>query len=186
MKEGIEIPERSDLLYPTLAIDYLGPFVGILFILGLIAAAYSSADSALTALTTAFCIDFLDFKSSKKSEEEKKKTRLKVHVGFSVLLLFVIVAFKALDNDAVINQLFIAAGYTYGPLLGMFSFGMMTKRVVNDKMVLLVCILAPFLSYLINSNSDLLLGGFDFGNMIIALNGVITFIGLWVISKKGN
>lgn len=182
-KEGISIPDRTDLLYPTVALEFLGPTVGILFILGLIAAAYSSADSALTALTTSFCIDFLNFKTSEKSEEEKKKTRIKVHVVFSFILLVVIVAFKALDNNAIINQIFIWAGYTYGPLLGLFSFGMMTKRVVKDKWVLVVCIVAPILSYLINSNSDVLLGGFEFGNMIIALNGVITFSGLWVISK---
>ncbi|MDG2449237.1 MAG: sodium:solute symporter, partial [Saprospiraceae bacterium] len=157
----------------------------ILFVLGLIAAAYSSADSALTSLTTSFCIDFLNFKTSDNSEEDKKRTRVKVHLGFSVLLLLVIVGVKATGNDAIINQLFVYAGYTYGPLLGLFAFGMITNRIANDKLILLICIAAPLLSYIINSNSQSWLGGFQFGSMIIALNGILTFIGLWMISKQG-
>ena len=105
---------------------------------------------------------------------------------FSLILLFVIVAFNALGNNAIINQLFIAAGYTYGPILGLFSFGMMTQRIVLDKYVLVVCLIAPLLSYLINSNAAAWLNGFEFGNMIIALNGVITFIGLWIISRTSS
>ncbi len=183
-KEGIAIPERSDLLFPEIALNHLGPVVGVIFILGLVAAAYSSADSALTALTTSFCIDFLNFDSGNKTEAQKKKTRLMVHVGFSIVLFLVIVVFKSLNNDAIINQLFKIAGYTYGPILGLFSFGMMTKRPINDRYALLVCLAAPAISYVLDSNSKALFGGFEFGFLTLALNGVLTFLGLWAISKS--
>jgi len=185
-KQGISAPTDVNLVYPTIAIEHLGPTVGVLFILGLIAAAYSSADSALTSLTTAFCIDFLDFKTSDKSEAEKKKTRIQVHLGFSVILLLVILAVKASGDGSILNKVFTLAGYTYGPLLGLFAFGIFTKRVAMDKWILPICIAAPVLSYIINTNSAQWLGGFTFGSMIIALNGALTFLGLWVVSRKGS
>lgn len=183
-KEGIDIPEKTDLLYPMIALQHLGPAVGVIFVLGLVAAAYSSADSALTALTTSFCIDFMDFERKERTEAEKKSIRLKVHIAFSILLFLVIVIFKALNNDAIINELFTAAGYTYGPLLGLFTFGLFTSRIVHDKYVWVICVAAPVLAYLINRNSDILLGGFQFGFLIVALNGLLTFVGLWFLSKK--
>lgn len=182
MKSGIAIPDRTDLMYPEIALNHLGSGIGIIFILGLIAAAYSSADSALTALTTSFCIDFLNFEREERSEEEKKNLRLKVHVAFSIVLFIVIVLFKLLNNDAIINQLFRAAGYTYGPLLGLFTLGMFTKINVRDKWVWLVCIIAPLITLFIDLNSESLLGGFKFGSMLIALNGFLTFIGLALLS----
>ena len=182
MKSGIAIPDRTDLMYPEIALNHLGSGIGIIFILGLIAAAYSSADSALTALTTSFCIDFLDFERTERSEEEKKNLRLKVHIAFSVILFIVIASFKLLNNDAIINQLFRAAGYTYGPLLGLFTFGMFTKINLRDRWVWLVCLIAPLLTVFIDLNSVSLLGGFKFGSMLIALNGLLTFIGLWILS----
>lgn len=181
---GLDIPERTDQLYPTIAIQHLSPAVGVVFILGLIAAAYSSADSALTALTTSFCVDFLNFEKNGDREEEQKKTRLKVHIGFSTLLFLVILVFNSVNNDAVISKLFEAAGYTYGPLLGLFSFGMLTKFQVRDRWVILVCILAPVIAYLLNRFSDVLLGGFQLGFLIIALNGLLTFFGLLAISYR--
>ncbi|HEY9116217.1 MAG TPA: sodium:solute symporter, partial [Roseivirga sp.] len=162
--KGVEIPTRTDTLYPLLALNHLDTFAGIVFLLGIIAAAYSSADSALTALTTAFCVDFLNFE--KKEEAEKKSTRLKVHIGFSLLLFLVILIFNAINDDSVINSIFKAAGYTYGPLLGLFSFGLLTKRSVIDKYVLPVCLAAPLLSYMID-----LASGSWFGFFILALNG---------------
>jgi len=180
---GLEIPQDTDQLYPTIAIEHLSPTIGIVFILGLIAAAYSSADSALTALTTSFCVDFLNFEKSPKSETEKARTRLYVHIGFSVLLLLVIIIFNAINNDAVINNLFRVAGYTYGPLLGLFSFGMLTDRIVDDRWVVPVCIIAPVLSFFVDTYSEVLLYGFQLGFLIIALNGILTFIGLWIISQ---
>ena len=182
MKSGIAIPDRTDLMYPEIALNHLGSGIAIIFILGLIAAAYSSADSALTALTTSFCIDFLNFEREERSEEEKKVIRLKVHVAFLIVLFIVIVLFKLLNNDAIINQLFRAAGYTYGPLLGLFTLGMFTKINVRDKWVWLVCIIAPLITLFIDLNSESLLGGFKFGSMLIALSGFLTFIGLALLS----
>lgn len=182
----LEIPSRTDQLYPILALEHLSPFVGIVFILGLIAAAYSSADSALTSLTTSFCVDFLNFKHSEKTEEEKKKTRVRVHVVFSIILLIVIIIFNSLNDGAIINKLFVASGYTYGPLLGLFSFGMMTKRKVHDKYVILVCLLSPIICFILNKNSEFWFNGFKFGFTILALNGLLTFLGLWAISFKND
>jgi len=181
---GIEIPERADQLFPTIALQNLSPFIGITFILGLIAAAYSSADSALTALTTSFCVDFLDFEKNNQTEEEKKKTRWKVHIGFSILLLLTIVIFKEINSDSVINEVFKAAGYTYGPLLGLFAFGILSSRQIADKFVLPVCLIAPIVTYTINASSADLLGGFQFGSLIILLNGFLTFVGLMLISYE--
>ena len=180
---AIAIPERTDQLFPTLALNHLPAATGVIFILGLIAAAYSSADSALTALTTSFCVDFLNFeKKDHRTEKELKRTRLMVHVGFSILLLFTILFFNSLDNSAVISKLFVWAGYTYGPILGMFAYGILTRWQLRDIYVLPICIIAPILSYIINANSATLLNGFQFGHMIILLNGIITFLGLRLIT----
>ncbi len=182
--KGIELPAKSDLLYPTIALQHLPPIVGIVFIIGIIAAAYSSADSALTGLTTSFCVDFLNCNKSEKTEKVKKKQRMLVHVGFSVLLFFVIIIFDILNNDAVINGLFKAAGYTYGPILGLFTFGLTTKRKVKDKWVIVIALAAPIISYIIDVNSKEWLYGFTFGFFILALNGLLTYLGLLLISKK--
>ncbi len=183
-QKGIEIPARPDQLYPTLALEHLSPFIGIVFLLGLIAAAYSSADSALTSLTTSFCVDFLDFKKSDRTEEEKKKTRLYVHIGFSIILLMVILIVKSINRDSIINELFVAAGFTYGPLLGLFSFGLFTNRVVKDKYVIWICLAAPILSFVLNKNSATWFNGLEFGFTILAVNGLLTFLGLWSISNS--
>ncbi len=186
-EQSIAIPEKSDQLFPILAIYHLGPLVAISFIIGIMAAAYSSADSALTALTTSFCIDFLDFEKKEMKETERSRTRLMVHIGFSVILFCVIMAFYMLDNTAVVNGLFKAAGYTYGPLLGLFTFGIIHKnRSVKDNWVLWVCLLAPILSFVLDVNSASLLGGFKFGFLIVAANGLITYLGLWLISYSIN
>lgn len=182
---GIEVPLRSDYLYPMIALEHLSPFLGIIFMIGLIAAAYSSADSALTALTTSFCVDFLDMEKNGKKEEEQQITRRWVHFGFSAILVLTILIFKALNNDAVINEVFKAAGYTYGPLLGLFTYGMLSKRQIVDKMVIPVCIAAPILTWLIVGWSlDYL--GFDFGFLNLALNGLLTIIGLMMISRPAS
>ncbi len=184
--EGIAIPERTDHLYPTIALQYLSPVVGVLFILGLIAAAYSSADSALTSLTTTFCVDFLGFKPEDSEDKTKASSqryvRFGVHLGFSFLLFLTIIFFKNITNQAVISQIFVAAGYTYGPILGLFAFGIFTKFKIYDPLAILVCLLAPIISYIVN-----LLGAnyldFKFGNLIILLNGAITFVGLLAITR---
>ncbi|RMF04420.1 MAG: sodium:solute symporter [Bacteroidetes bacterium] len=186
---GIEIPASSDQLYPLIALQHLPPYVGVLFIIGLIAAAYSSADSALTALTTSFCVDFLNFRPTEDEavRVQQQRLRMRVHVGFSLLLLIVILIFNALNNEAVIKQLFVAAGYTYGPLLGLFCFGMFTSLKLREyygkvNLVGLVCLAAPLLSFVLDTYSADLFFGFQFGFLTIALNGFLTFLGLLAIS----
>lgn len=182
---AIAIPERADQLYPTIALDHLGPGVGIIFILGLIAAAYSSADSALTSLTTSFCVDFLGMGNGVEGQNDKS-TRLMVHLGFSILILLIIVGFNTYNDDSVINKIFVAATYTYGPILGLFLFSIATNRSTNPAMVLPICLIAPVLCYIINNYSSQLLGGFQWGYMILALNGLLTFMGLYLFSRPNQ
>lgn len=182
-EKGIEIPTRTDDLYPLLATaGHLPIAIGILFILGLIAAAYSSADSALAALTTSFCIDILDI--GKRPKEKQTSIRKRVHVLVSVVMVLVILIFRAVNNDSVISAVFTAAGYTYGPLLGLFVFGMVTKLGVRDKLTPVVCILSPIICYVLNMNSEAWLGGYKFGFELLILNGSITFLGLLLISTE--
>lgn len=183
---GLEKPAQSDQLFPTIAIQHLPPAAGIIFILGIIAAAYSSADSTLTALTTSFCVDFLNFEKKGQSDPEQKRIRTRVHIGMSFMLLAIVVFFGSLNNSAVINQLFKAAGYTYGPLLGLFAFGILTRRTIKPGMgpwVVAICLLAPVLSYILDKNSAGWFHGFTFGFLILALNALITFAGLWAVSS---
>lgn len=177
----------SDSVFPTIALHHFGTLSGIFFIIGLISAAYPSADGALTALTSVFCIDFLGLKDDlEKTEEEKKKIRYIVHFSFAAVLLLVIVIFKLVNNDAVINNLFTWAGYTYGPLLGLYSFGLFTKMPVKDKWVPWVCLLSPILCIILNANSTSLLGGYLFGFEMLIVNGLFTFIGLFLIARKSS
>ena len=181
---GVEIPEKSDLLFPLLAFEHLPSAIGIVFVLGLIAAAYSSADSALTALTTSFCIDILDFEKNEFTEDQKKSRRLIAHLGFSLLLFLVILLFYQINNDAVIKAIFDVAAYTYGPLLGLYAFGFFTKKKVRDPLVPYVCLLSPVLTYFINKNSEALLAGYKFGFELLLVNGLITFVGLLILTKR--
>jgi len=181
---NISIPERSDGLFPLLAVNHFSIPGSILFLLGITAAAYSSADSALTALTTSFCVDFMGFK--KENFKEREQLRIGIHLGFSALLFFVILIFEAINDQSVINSIFIAAGYTYGPLLGLFAFGILTPLNIRDQWIPAVCLASPILSYMINLNSESLLGGYKFGFEILILNGLLTFIGLLIIQKNKN
>jgi len=181
-KMGIPIPERSDDLYPILALNHFSPLVGIVFLLGIIAAAFSSADSALTSLTTAFCVDFLNLE--KLSEQKRKQKRLMVHIGFSFLVFLIIVIFRIINNDSVITAVFTVAGYTYGPLLGLFTFGLFTKWKVKDSLVPFVAISAPILTYLASRYSSSIIPGYNMGFEVLILNGLLTFIGLMIIRKR--
>ncbi len=181
-QRGLAIPALSDELYPRLAFNELGPMVGILFLLGITASSYASADSALTGLTTSFCIDFLNFK--KKPEQQKQRQKFMVHLGFSLLFLIIIIIFKEVNEKSVIDAVLYVASYTYGPLLGLFSFGIITKRHVGGVGVLVVCLIAPLLSYVLSSNSTDWFSGYKIGNEILIVNGLLTFIGLLVISKQ--
>ncbi len=187
-KFDVEIPVvegkiKTDLLFPEIALNQnLGIGLGITFIIGLIAAAYSSADSALTSLTTSFSIDFLNIENIKKSKQ--KSIRKKVHIVFSVVLILVIISFQYKLDENVIGSLLQVSTYTYGPLLGLFSFGLFTKLQIKDKWVWLVAILSVVFTYILNHYSKIWFNGFVFGYEILMINGLFTFIGLFLIRKK--
>lgn len=182
-KNGISYPETTDNLFPTIALKHLGATAGIVFMIGLIAAAYSSADSALTSLTTAFCIDFLNFeKRNDLSEKQKTKKRHIVHIGFAFVVFLVIVGFKAINDTAVLNKLFTVAGYTYGPLLGLYAFGLFTKIQIKEKWVPIIAVISPVTTYffkvLIEKYSS-----YNVGFELLIFNGGLTFIGLLIIAN---
>lgn len=175
---------KTDLLFPEIALNTgLGAMVTMTFMLGLIAAAYSSADSALTALTTSFCIDFLNF--GKKSEQEQKKIRKKAHIGMSFLLVIVIIIFKHVLNRNVIDSLLTVATYTYGPLLGLFAFGIFTKYSIKDRYAWAIALIAVVTIYGIANIPPEYIGGYIVGYELLPINGLLTFIGLFLIRKKG-
>ena len=175
----------TDELFPTVALQYLGPVAGITFIIGLIAAAYSSADSALTALTTSFSVDILGIRK-RDDLDEKQKTRVRylVHIGISVIVFFVIVIFNAINDRSVISSLFTIAGYTYGPLLGMFAYGLFTKHKIRDRYVPLIAIISPVLCYVLSVYDTRMFWGYDFGFELLLVNGFLTFLGLFIVHKK--
>jgi SSS family solute:Na+ symporter len=184
-ENGLSIPEQTDQLYPLLAVEgYLGPAVGILFVLGLIAAAYSSADSALTALTTSYSLDILEV--DKLDEKSAKRKRQRVHIVMSLVLIAVILIFRVINNDSVIAQLFTAAGYTYGPLLGLYAFGLFTKLPVRDREVPYIAVASPILSFILDYNSAELFNGYEIGFEILLINGAITYFGLWLSSLRAR
>lgn len=185
-QKGIILPKASDNVYPQLAFNNFGIVAGVAFLLGITAATYASSDSALTSLTTSFSIDFLNV--SDKNEEDSKKIIRFVHLGFSILLLIIIVVFKAVKDaypDAnVITLLFKVTGYTYGPLLGLYGFGLATKRRVNDKLVPFLCLFCLFLSWAIDFYSAQVVKDFKFGSTILLVNGLLNFGGLFLISEN--
>jgi len=174
---------RTDLLFPEIALNGgLGITLAITFMLGLIAAAYSSADSALTSLTTSFCVDFLGIE--KKPKEEQKSIRKKAHIGMSVMLVIVIIIFKYVLTSNVIDSLLTVAGYTYGPLLGLFAFGIFTKYQVKDKYVWVVALCSALIIAVIGNIPPEKLGGYVLGYELLPINGLLTFIGLILIRRK--
>ena len=175
----------SDDLFPTLAFNYLTPFAGIVFLIGLISAAFPSADGALTSLTTSVSIDFLGLeKKVGVTEAAKTKTRYLVHITIALIFFISILIFRSLNDRAIIDKLFTIAGYTYGPLLGLFSFGLFTKRQVNDKITPVIAILSPVICYFLSTFSEVLFNGYKFGFELLLLNGLLTFTGLWAFSHK--
>lgn len=183
-REGIAIPQKTDDLYPIVALQSIGGITAVVFLIGIISAAFPSADGALTSLTTIFSIDILGLTRKNIPEEKIKKIRIKVHIAFAVLLYLIVVVFSFINNEAVISELFTVAGYTYGPLLGLYAFGLATKRSVIDNVVPYIAIASPIICYLLNSFSTYLLNGYKFGFELILVNGLIAFIMLWLISKK--
>ena len=179
---GIALPQKSDYLFPTLALNHMNLLIGIFFLLGITAANYASADSALTALTTAFCVDFLDI--NQKPADKRSHFLRRTHIAFSLLLFLVIMIFRIINDQSVVVAVFKAAGYTYGPLLGLYAFGFLTKKVVKDQLVPFVTLASPFLAWMTEIAVRHLFNGYQIGFEIIIINGAITFIGLLVIQKK--
>ncbi|GMQ31278.1 sodium:solute symporter [Algoriphagus confluentis] len=181
--KGLAIPAKTDELFPFLATQEFSALAGVVFVLGITAAAYSSADSTLTALTTSFCIDFLQIER-KYAKEKRVGIRKKVHIAFTGLMFLLVLAFYWLNDQSVINSVFIIAGYTYGPLLGLYSFGLFTKMKVQDNWVPYLAVAAPVLTFVISSNSEKWLWGYKFGFEALILNGTLMFLGLFLFRGK--
>lgn len=173
----------TDRVFPTLALGHLGTIAGLAFIVGLTAATFSSADSVLATLATSFCIDFMGFETpGKYSDQQKTRIRKIVHLSSAVLLFFVIVIFKLANNQAIIDTILYLAGFTYGPLLGLFAFGLFTKRKIWDVLVPEICVISPVFCYFLDKNSAVWLGGYKIGPELILINGTLTFILLLIAS----
>lgn len=184
-QSGIAIPAQTDQLFPAIALNHLGELAGLIFLVGLISALYPSADGALTALTSAFCIDILGFRE-RHEWDEKKKTHVRyfVHISFAVIFLLCILYFKANNSSSVISTILTIAGYTYGPLLGLYAFGMFTRKAIHDKWSPLICIISPVFCYFVNLHSTQWFNGYQIGFEVLVLNGLLTFLGLMLISRK--
>jgi SSS family transporter len=176
---------KGDDLFPTIAMQYLPPSISVIFIIGLISALFPSADGAITALTSSFCIDILGIQRNEKlNDEQRSKTRKTVHLSFAVVFMLFVFFFKELNNKSIISILLDIAGYTYGPLLGLFAFGILSKRALNDSKVPFVCIIAPVLCYAIQYYFSSIPGAYQIGIELLILNGAMTYIGLLFISKR--
>lgn len=204
--ESQQIKVAPDDLFPTIALsDTFSGAIGIIFILALISALFPSVDGAITSITSCYCIDILDLNNRTGTEKSKRGTRLKVHVTFAVLFFLMVLLFKFINDKLIIDFILKFASITYGPLLGLFSFGILTRRQLSGKLVWLVCLLAPLLvlgidvlcspdwyekklhvSLGLNHLSEAIFGGYKIGNELILINGVFTFIGLYMISTKGS
>ena len=168
----------TDKVFPTIALNHMPAYLGIVFLVGLLAAAYSSADSALTSLTTSYCIDILGKVNSSKS------TRMLVHLGFTIILFITIIIFRYMMESSAIQNLFKLAGYTYGPLLGLFAFGIISKKQLKDKAVPFIAIIAPMMTFFVDKYSQQLFSGYQFGFELLLLNGLIMYLGLMLFVKK--
>lgn len=175
----------GDNIFPEIAFNYLPPFIGIIFIIGLISALFPSADGALTALTSSFCIDIIGLKNKTGwSEQKKSKVRLFVHNTFALVFLACVFFFREVDNGSLIQTLLVVAGYTYGPLLALFTFGIFTRREVRDAAVPLICILAPVICYILKSHEQDWLGGYVIGTELLIINAGLAFLLLFLCSRR--
>jgi Na+/proline symporter len=181
--ENIPLPEQTDNLYPVLAIEYLGKAAGTFFLVGIAAAAYSSADSSLTGLTTSFCVDVLKFD---EKDNNRKKLRQGIHLGFTLLIFVLIMVFNWINNESVLYAFIRTSGFIYGPLVGLFGFGIYSKRTVPDKWIPLVCILSPAMAVVLDLNAEKWFNGFSFGYDILLVNSLIALIGLFLLSKNSK
>jgi Na+/proline symporter len=175
----------SDDIFPTVAIKYLGPVAGVVFLIGLISAAFPSADGALTSLTTSVSIDFLGLdKREGLPESARIRMRQIAHLSIAAVFFMSVIIISIVNDEAVIDKLFTIAGYTYGPLLGLYSFGLFTKRIVNDKVTPVIAVLSPVICFFLSKFSVQLLNGYKFGFELLLLNGFLTFMGLYAFSRR--
>lgn len=185
--ENLNIDVSGDKIFPVLAMEHMPPVVSVIFIIALISALFPSADGAITALTSTFCIDIIGIqRRSDLNEAAQKKIRQRVHLTFAAIFLVFVLIFKWVNDPSMIGLLLKIAAYTYGPLLGLFTFGIITKRIVNDAWVPYVCIAAPIICFILDKYQKSLLGSYEVGLELLIINGSITFLGLFLISKKGN
>ena len=182
------ITSTGDDLFPSIAVYHLPPVISVIFFIALISALFPSADGALTALTSSFCIDIIDLKNKPgKDEKSKIRTRKMVHLSFAFLFMLCIMGFKLIDNKSIIDVILKVAGYTYGPLLGLFAFGILTKRKLeNNLLIPAICLLSPAITFLVSRFSKALFFGYEFGYELLILNGLITFLCLFLLSHKSN
>lgn len=180
-QNGVAVPENTDFLFPEIAFNHFKGAAAVVFLLGLTAATFATTDSALTALTTSFCVDFLQM-DKKPNTGKTVRTRHFVHIAFSFCMFLAIMVFFAVNNKAVVDMIFLIAGYTYGPLLGLYAFGLLMKtKTVRDRWVPIVCLVAPVVTYFIQTAPWP--NGYVFAEEIIIVNGLLTFLGLWIISQ---
>ncbi len=185
--ENLNIAVSGDKIFPVLAMEHMPPVVSVIFIIALISALFPSADGAITALTSTFCIDIIGIqRRADLTEAAQKKIRQRVHLTFAAIFLVFVLIFKWVNDPSMIGLLLKIAAYTYGPLLGLFTFGIITKRVVKDAWVPYVCIAAPIICFIIDKYQKSLLGSYEVGLELLIINGTITFLGLLLISKKGS
>ncbi len=182
-QNNIALPAKGDDLFPLIALKYLSPIVGLIFIIGLISALFPSADGALTALTSSVCIDLLNLKSrTDMTDKHKESRRITVHLLLTLLFFILIILCKIIDDGNILNIILTVAGYTYGPLLGLFAFGIITRKQVLTWMVPIVCVLSPIICYVLDTNSVAWFQGYVFGFELLFVNGLITFLGLYISS----
>lgn len=183
--DKLGVNATGDKLFPTLALEHMPSAISVIFIIALISALFPSADGAITALTSSYCIDIIGIqRRADMSEEKKKKTRQRVHLVFALLFLLFVMMFKWIEDPSMIGVILKVAGYTYGPLLGLFTFGIIMKRNVKDRLVPYVCIAAPIICFLIDKYQKYIFGSFEIGLELLIINGLLTFIGLMMISRK--
>jgi Na+/proline symporter len=185
--EKLGVTATGDKIFPTIALEHMPPFVAVIFIIALISALFPSADGAITALTATFCIDILGIQRRPGlSDAQQKKIRQRVHLSFACIFLLFVMIFKWVNDPSMIGLLLKIAAYTYGPLLGLFTFGILTNRKVNDKLVPYICVAAPLICFILDKFQKQLLGSFEVGLELLIINGAITFIGLLFISKPAK
>ncbi|MFA7380826.1 MAG: sodium:solute symporter [Bacteroidia bacterium] len=177
----------GDKLFPEVALHHMPPLVSVIFIIALISALFPSADGAITALTSSFCLDIVGIQRNEKlTDKQKQKIRQRVHLSFAVVFLLFVLLFKWINSDSMIGVILKVAAYTYGPLLGLFTFGLITQRSLNDKWVPFICLASPVICYFIDTYQKMFTGSFEIGLELLLINGALTFAGLFLVSKKNE